>query len=88
MTGDKRLTGIFLGAAAAAFSLTMTLNTASAMPAAASTVSAAQSGLSQVEKAQFGPRFRGPGRRGRGWRGGRGRRVCFWRFGRRVCVFR
>jgi hypothetical protein len=88
MTGDRRrmLTGIFLGAAVATFSLAATLNVAAAMPAAATTVHGAQAGLSQVEKAQVvvGPRWRGPG-----WRGGwRGRRVCFWRFGRRVCVWR
>jgi hypothetical protein len=84
------LTGIFLGAAAATFSLAVTLNTAAAMPAAATTIHAAQAGLSQVEKAQV-VIHRGPGWGWRrGWRGGfrGGRRVCFWRFGRRVCVWR
>ncbi len=89
MTGDRRrlLPGISLGAAVATFSLVATLNVAAAMPSAATTVHAAQAGLSQVEKAQvvIGPRWRGPYWR-RGWRGGR--RVCFWRFGRRVCVWR
>ena len=85
MTGDRRgtLTGVCICAAAAAFSVTITINAASAMPASTSTVPT-QAGLS-VEKVQFGgPRFRGPA-----WRGRRGpRRVCFWRFGRRVCVWR
>jgi hypothetical protein len=89
MTGDRRrmLTGISLGAAAAAFGLAVTFNAATAMPAATTTVHAAQAGLSQVEKTQFGPgpRFRGPRW---GGRRGFGRRVCFWRFGRRVCVWR
>jgi hypothetical protein len=100
MTGDRRrmLTGIFLGAAVGTFSLAVTLNAAAAMPAASTTVHAAQAGLSQVEKAQVvvGPRG-GVWRRGPAWRGGvwrgrgpimRGRRVCFFRFGRRVCVWR
>lgn len=84
MAGDRRpmLTGILLGAAAATFSLAVTFNAATAMPAV-TTVHAAQAGLVQVEKIQYGPRFRGPRR---GFRGGR--RVCFWRFGRRVCVWR
>lgn len=90
MTGDRRrvLTGMFLGAAVATFSLAVTLNTAAAMPTTAATVHAAQTGLSQVEKTQavvVGPRWRGPGWRRRSW--GR-RRICFWRFGRRVCVWR
>jgi hypothetical protein len=63
----------------------MTPNTAAAMPALAATVHAAQAGVPQVEKIQFvvGPRRRALGFRGRGRR-----RVCFWRFGRRVCVWR
>ena len=81
MAGDRRpvLTGIFLGAAVAIFSLAVTLNTAVAMPTTAATVHAAQAGLSQVTKTQVvvvGPRRRHP------------RRVCFWRRGRRVCVWR
>jgi hypothetical protein len=91
MTGDRRrmLTGTLLGAAVAAFTLAVTLNSAAAMPAAATTVHAAQAGLSQVEKTQAVVIRRGP-RWGSAWRGpgiGR-RRVCFWRFGRRVCVWR
>lgn len=93
MTGDRRhvLTGISLGAAVAAFGLAVTFNTATAMPASDATVHAAQAGISQVEKAQWGPGWRrgwrGPGWRGPGWRGpGWGRR-CFWRGGRRVCVW-
>jgi hypothetical protein len=91
------LTGIFLGAAVGAFSMAVTLNAAAAMPAAATTVRAAQAGFSQVEKTQAvvvrrGPRgvWRGGVWRGGAWRGPvmRGRRVCFWRFGRRVCVWR
>lgn len=63
MTGDRRrmLTGIFLGTAAATLSVAVTLNAATAMPAAATTVHAAQAGLSQLEKTQFGPGWRGSG---------------------------
>jgi hypothetical protein len=76
MTGDRRrvLTGISLAAAAAIFSLAGSLNAAAAMPTTAAAVHAAQAGISQVEKTQ-GPRWRR-------------RRVCFWRFGRRHCVWR
>jgi hypothetical protein len=79
MTDDRRrvLTAISLGAAVAMFSLALPLNPVAGMPTTASTVHAAQGGLSQVEKAQ--------GWRRPGW--GR-RRVCFWRFGRRHCVWR
>jgi hypothetical protein len=88
MTGHKRhvLTGTSLGAAAAAFSLAVTFHTAAAMPVSAATVHAAQAGISQVEKTQWGPGWGGPGwGRPPGW--GR-RRVCFWRRGRRVCTWR
>lgn len=82
MTAERRrvLTGIFLGAAVAIFSLAAPLNTVSAMPTSAATVHAAQAGLSQVEKTQAVVVRRGPR-----WHR---RRRCFWRRGRRVCVWR
>jgi hypothetical protein len=92
MTSDRPrlLTGIFLGAAIATFSLAVTLNPAAAMPTTAATVHAAQAGLSQVQKTQatiINPHRHGPGW---GWRrpGFRRNRVCFWRFGRRICTWR
>ena len=94
MTDRRRMpTGISLGASVAIFSLAVTLNTAAAMPTTAATVHAAQAGLSQVEKAMGSapdrPGLR-PGLHHRpGLRpGSRHRRVCFWRLGRRVCVWR
>jgi hypothetical protein len=94
MTDRRRmLTGISLGASVAMFSLPVTLNTAAAMPTTAARVRAAQVGLSQVEKA-MGPVPVRPGLRpGLHQRPGlrpasRRRRVCFWRLGRRVCVWR
>ena len=83
MTDRRRMpTGISLGASVAMFSLAVTLNTAAAMPTTAATVHAAQAGLSQVDKMGLA-RVR-PGLRP----GSRHRRVCFWRLGRRVCVWR
>ena len=86
MTGDRgrMLTGIFLGAAAATFSLAVTLGAATAMPSDAATVHAAQAGLSQVEKTQAVV-VRRPGFRRRYFHR---RRVCFRRFGRLVCDWR
>ncbi len=97
------LTGISLGAAVATFCLAVPLNAAAAMPTNGTTVHAAQAELSQVEKVQWGgPGWGGPGWGrpgwGPGWRrpgwgpawgpGWGSRRVCFWRFGRRVCTWR
>jgi hypothetical protein len=94
MTDVRRcmLIGIALGAAVAMFSLATPFSSAAAMPTSDAAVHAAQAGLSQVENAQAivgGGAWRGPGWRGPGWhRGLARRRVCFWRFGRRVCVWR
>jgi hypothetical protein len=80
--GRRMLTGMSLGAAVVMLSLAAPLNSAAAMPMTGAAVHGAQATLSQVEKAQW--------RRGPGWRRrhrGR-RRVCFWRFGRRVCHWR
>jgi hypothetical protein len=98
MTGHRRhvLTGISLGAAVATFSLAMSFDAAAAMPVTGATIHAAQAGIAQVEKAQWGPGWGGPGWGRPGWGGpgwgapgwGGGRRVCFWRRGRRVCAWR
>ena len=94
MTDRRRtVTGISSGASVAIFSLAVTLNTATAMPTTAATVHAAQTGLPQVEEA-MGPAPIRPGLRpGLNHRpglrpGSHRRRVCFWRLGRRVCVWR
>ena len=95
--GRRMLTGISLGAPAAMFSLAVALNMAGAMPTTAATVHAAQTGLSQVEKtvaAATDPAVVRPGLRpGLHERPGlrpalHRRRVCFWRLGRHVCVWR
>jgi hypothetical protein len=94
MTDRRRmLTGISLGASVAMSSLAVMLNTAAAIPTTAATVHAAQAGLSQVEKAMAPARVRPGLRPGLHHRPGlrpasRRRQVCFWRLGRRVCVWR
>jgi hypothetical protein len=96
MTDRRRmLTGISLGASVAMFSLAVTLNTAAAMPTTANTVQAAQAGLlGKPRAAAMSPDLVRPGLRpGLHHRPGlhpasHRRRVCFWRLGRRVCVWR